>query len=515
MKNFLPFFILFFTFPLISQDCITNQGGVFDAVTIVTGQDAGIGWDDCASILWEGTVEFVEESPDVFIIYSTDETGTRYEDMSMGAYYACYETEAQENLPNGDLRLVYQCDSFAITGASQWEEVYSTSNFSIEGGTMSFNWTNDYGEGAQVTLTRTDELDFIEESGGGGEGNDFNAFAGTMNGTAVAASTEAGIGWDECADNAWSGMVILEEESENVFIAYTIDTLGAQYEDMSFGAYYTCYTQVDTQDGFPNGDLRILVEGSTFSVTGSSQWDEVYTISDQTTDGGRMTFRWTNDYGEAADITLERTDGESWLDDGGGEVVDADGDGVEEDDDCDDSDAEVGAMQAEGTACDDGDDVTTDDLIQADGCTCMGSISFVDADADGVAAEDDCDDDNPDIGAAQDEGTACDDGNDETIDDVVLADGCTCEGELQSSTHELGDTVISIYPNPTNQFVNVDTDGKLDLQLNVYDLTGKLMITSSSQATIDLNELNNGIYMLEITDVDTSERVLERIVLAK
>ena len=54
-----------------------------------------------------------------------------------------------------------------------------------------------------------------------------------------------------------------------------------------------------------------------------------------------------------------------------------------------------------------------------------------DEDEDGICAEDDCDDNNPNLPATP--GTACDDGDANTIDDVYLADGCTCAGSLDGS----------------------------------------------------------------------------------
>ncbi|MEM1120834.1 MAG: lamin tail domain-containing protein [Bacteroidota bacterium] len=59
---------------------------------------------------------------------------------------------------------------------------------------------------------------------------------------------------------------------------------------------------------------------------------------------------------------------------------DADGDGVCADEDCDDNDASIGAQQDAGTTCDDGDETTVNDLIQEDGCTCAGTTMFADSD---------------------------------------------------------------------------------------------------------------------------------------
>ena len=78
-----------------------------------------------------------------------------------------------------------------------------------------------------------------------------------------------------------------------------------------------------------------------------------------------------------------------------------------------------------GAACDDGDDCTTGDAFDA-ACNCVGTL--VDADGDGICAADDCDDTDASVPATP--GTTCDDGDATTVNDVYLADGCTCEGTL-------------------------------------------------------------------------------------
>jgi len=75
------------------------------------------------------------------------------------------------------------------------------------------------------------------------------------------------------------------------------------------------------------------------------------------------------------------------------------------------------------------DETTTwiiDDIcISAEPCT--GSTGCPDNDEDGVCAEDDCDDNDPNFPMTP--GTACDDGNADTDNDVILSDGCTCAGQ--------------------------------------------------------------------------------------
>ena len=108
------------------------------------------------------------------------------------------------------------------------------------------------------------------------------------------------------------------------------------------------------------------------------------------------------------------------------DIVDNDGDGIPEDLDCDDNDANLPAPA--GTSCDDGDALTENDVIQSDGCTCEGEpiMTCTDADGDDICVEEDCDDTNPNVPAIPN--TPCDDGDALTENDVIQSDGCTCQG---------------------------------------------------------------------------------------
>ena len=131
-----------------------------------------------------------------------------------------------------------------------------------------------------------------------------------------------------------------------------------------------------------------------------------------------------------------------------GGCTDDDNDGYCEPDDCDDNNANIPA--AVGSSCDDGDSNTNNDEIQADGCTCMGTPigGCTDNDNDGYCEPDDCDDNNPDIPATV--GSSCDDGDSNTINDQIQADGCTCEGTPDVSGGTCNDINISTAPSTIN-----------------------------------------------------------------
>ncbi|MFK7807845.1 MAG: CotH kinase family protein [Saprospiraceae bacterium] len=65
-----------------------------------------------------------------------------------------------------------------------------------------------------------------------------------------------------------------------------------------------------------------------------------------------------------------------------------------------------------------------------------GGTGCTDNDNDGVCAPDDCDDNNPNLPATV--GSSCNDNNASTENDVIQSDGCTCVGTPVSSGTELG-----------------------------------------------------------------------------
>ena len=61
-----------------------------------------------------------------------------------------------------------------------------------------------------------------------------------------------------------------------------------------------------------SGYLKLRDIDNKLSITGLSQWDEAYTIENVVVNGPLLTFKWTNDYGEGAEIELTRDDGTDW-----------------------------------------------------------------------------------------------------------------------------------------------------------------------------------------------------------
>jgi aminopeptidase N len=65
---------------------------------------------------------------------------------------------------------------------------------------------------------------------------------------------------------------------------------------------------------------------------------------------------------------------------------------------------------------------------------------------------------------------------------------------------------FTIYPNPTRDFIYIDTDLKLSGVVNIYAATGKLVYSKSATKRLDVNMLARGTYFIELILSDEVRR---------
>lgn len=136
--------------------------------------------------------------------------------------------------------------------------------------------------------------------------------------------------------------------------------------------------------------------------------------------------------------------------------------------------------------------------------TNSGAAVTIDADNDGFSLLEDCDDNN----AAVNKNAVEIDGN--NIDENC--DGIFC---TSAATHELAGAAISIYPNPVSTMLTIEVKGVLDYRVRMFDINGKLVHENKNQAFVPTEQLPIGTYLLEITDLNSGQKLMEKVLVSK
>jgi len=71
-----------------------------------------------------------------------------------------------------------------------------------------------------------------------------------------------------------------------------------------------------------------------------------------------------------------------------------------------------------------------------------------------------------------------------------------CQDGWPVGIEEMSDGMIVVYPNPTSDVFNIET--RLDIEVHIYDMMGKLIISEQNSKRIDMTSVPNGIYNMVI-----------------
>ena len=93
------------------------------------------------------------------------------------------------------------------------------------------------------------------------------------------------------------------------------------------------------------------------------------------------------------------------------------------------------------------------------------------------------------------------DGNVEEFDNFSTG------AEVWTGVEDATNNSINIYPNPVKD--NLFIEGQYDY-VEIFDLFGRLLISSKAKAEIDVSKLSSGIYVLEIisNNIKRSEKII-------
>ena len=110
----------------------------------------------CSGGAWDGKLIIEKDEEGLYLIRTENLSGAFLIDLSFGLYYACYDSQEQELMPNGDLRIKDDTGLLSFQGATQWGEVNHFEIVEVDGKDLILKFFNDYGEGGKTIITRLD-----------------------------------------------------------------------------------------------------------------------------------------------------------------------------------------------------------------------------------------------------------------------------------------------------------------------------------------------------------------------
>lgn len=97
--------------------------------------------------------------------------------------------------------------------------------------------------------------------------------------------------------------------------------------------------------------------------------------------------------------------------------------------------------------------------------------------------------------------------NDPLLDPATLSIG---------NTQMLNGLDMYVYPNPSNSIMNIEMSKKSDYNASIVSITGQTVVNISAfteKAIVNVKNIPNGVYMLEIADLNTNTKINKKIVI--
>lgn len=71
---------------------------------------------------------------------------------------------------------------------------------------------------------------------------------------------------------------------------------------------------------------------------------------------------------------------------------------------------------------------------------------------------------------------------------------------------------FKIYPNPTSDYINIDFIEDINFSVKLYDMFGKLITSKLNPDKVNITDFSEGIYLLEIKNLESNEKRIEKII---
>jgi len=131
------------------------------------------------------------------------------------------------------------------------------------------------------------------------------------------------------------------------------------------------------------------------------------------------------------------------------------------------------------------------------------AVDVLDADEDGFYFWDDCDDLDSSVNPDKEE----------IVNNGIDED---CDGDdLVSSTSESNKNSLLLFPNPTNESLNIKLEDGGKYSIDVYNNQGQLLKSANDVSNLRLSDLSNGIYLVKLFNAQNKLSYIDKLVISR
>jgi len=87
--------------------------------------------------------------------------------------------------------------------------------------------------------------------------------------------------------------------------------------------------------------------------------------------------------------------------------------------------------------------------------------------------------------------------------------------DISSASNNNPFFTAKIFPNPANDFLNIEINENLDYAISLYTISGQLLLNTKNKSFLSLENFAEGMYLVKVRDNQSNHQLIKKVVIAR